>query len=359
MFHTTQESPSFDIDFVLLWVDGGDSAWRAKKAKYLPNVDPADQENGEQRYRDWGLLRYWFRGVEAFAPWVRKVFFVTDDQWPSWLDKNAPKLVCTRHRDFIPPEFLPTFSCDPIELNLHRIKGLSERFVYFNDDTFVGRPISPSTFFREGLPVDVANMFPHIAQVNRPIDHNILNENAVITRHFGGRRFMMKHPGKWFLPWRSGCGPAFWHVMFALLGPCPGFFDPHLPFPFLKSTYEEVWSAEPDLLRSTSLRKFRTLEDVSARLCRKWQYATGRFYPVPRGTTGAYYRLDANGIDPLCNAIKTKRHNLFCANDVAPLPPDVFDSYRDRLAAAFETILPTPSSFEKRESGTTPMMSPK
>ena len=347
MTHHTDNQSTFDIDFVLLWVDGGDPVWRAKKAKYLPDADPDDEANGEQRYRDWDLLRYWFRGVETFAPWVHKVFFVTDDQWPLWLNKDAPKLVCTSHRDFIPADCLPTFSCDPIELNLHRIKGLSEHFVYFNDDTFVGRPIRPSAFFHRGLPVDVANMFPHIAQVNRPIDHNILNENAVITQHFGGRRFMLKHPSKWFLPWRSGFGASFWHVMFALLGPCPGFFDPHLPFPFLKSTYEEVWSAEPDLLRATALRKFRTLEDVSARLCRKWQYATGRFHPVRRGTTGAYYRLDEDGIGPLCKAIVEKRHNLFCANDVAHLSPEVFNSYRDRLTAAFETILPEACSFEK------------
>ena len=358
MSHSIADTPS-DIDFVLLWVDGGDPAWRAKKAKYLPDGDPDDTANGEQRYRDWDLLRYWFRGVETFAPWVRKVFFVTDNQKPAWLDESAPKLVRVDHADFLPPECLPTFNSNAIELNLHRIEALSERFVYFNDDMFLGRPVRPGTFFRNGVPVDAARMFPHVGQVNRPADHYILNENAVITRHFGGRRFMLRHPAKWFLPWRSGFGASFWHAMFALLGPCPGFVDPHLPYILLKQTMRDVWAAEPELLRATSLRKFRGLEDVSARVFRKWQYAVGTFVPCLPDRLGAYYRLDSNGIDPLCNAIKAKRHNLLCANDVAPLPPDVFDSYRDRLAAAFETILPTPSSFEKRESGTTPMMSPK
>lgn len=336
-----------DIDFVLLWVDGGDPVWRAKKAKFLPGGDPDDTANGEQRYRDWDLLRYWFRGVETFAPWVRKVFFVTDDQWPDWLDKSAPKLVCTSHRDFIPADCLPTFNSNAIELNLHRIDGLAEHFVYFNDDTFLGRPVKPSDFFRNGTPVDTAQMFPHIGQVNRPADHYILNENAVITRHFGGRRFMLQHPSKWFLPWKSGLRASFWHAMFAWLGPCPGFVDPHLPYILQKTTLREVWEAEPDLLRTTSLRKFRGLEDVSARVFRKWQYAAGRFQPCLPSQFGAYYRLDEKGIGPLCKAIKDKKHRLFCANDVEPLSGTVFDNYRQRLATAFESILPKPCSFEK------------
>ncbi len=337
-----------DIDFVLLWVDGSDPAWRAKKAKYLPGGDPDDTSTGEQRYRDWNLLRYWCRGVETFAPWVRKVFFVTDDQWPAWLNRDHPKLVCTSHRDFIPADCLPTFNSNAIELNLHRIDGLAEHFIYFNDDTFIGRPTTPEDFFRKGLPVDMARMFPHVGHVNRPVDHFILNENAVITKHFGGRRFMLKHPDKWFLPWRSGFCASFWHSMFALLGPCPGFVETHLPYILLKTTLREVWQAEPELLRATSLRKFRGLEDVSARVFRKWQFATGLFSPCRPSQLGRYYRLDDKGIGPLCEAIQNKRHRLFCANDVELLETTVFDRYRRQVAHAFERILPDLSSFEKQ-----------
>ena len=64
-----------DIDFVLPWVDGGDPAWRAERARYAPEA--ADGDASEVRYRDWGTLKYWFRGVDRFAPWVRKVHFIT------------------------------------------------------------------------------------------------------------------------------------------------------------------------------------------------------------------------------------------------------------------------------------------
>ena len=68
-----------DIDFVLTWVDGADADWLKKKASYLPGAVKNDA-----RFRDWGILKYWFRAVEAYAPWVRKIFLITDNQCPDW-----------------------------------------------------------------------------------------------------------------------------------------------------------------------------------------------------------------------------------------------------------------------------------
>lgn len=95
------------------------------------------------------ILQYWFRGVEKFAPWVNRIYFVTWGHIPSWLNLSHPKLKVVRHEEFIPTDYLPTFSSHPIELNLHRIKGLSERFVYFNDDTFLIRPVLQEDFFQK------------------------------------------------------------------------------------------------------------------------------------------------------------------------------------------------------------------
>lgn len=94
------------IDFVITWVDGSDPAWLAQRAQYCP----ADQNNGstDNRYRDWGWLPYWFRGVEQYAPWVNRVFFVTNGQCPAWLNLDHPKLRFVRHSDYIPAEYLPT-----------------------------------------------------------------------------------------------------------------------------------------------------------------------------------------------------------------------------------------------------------
>ena len=125
-----------DIDFVIPWVDGSDLEWRKSKNKYSGKIDePVDITDA--RYRDWDILKYWFRGVEKYAPWVHKIYFVTCGQKPDWLNENHDKLVLVNHEDYIPHEYLPTFSANPIELNFHRIKNLSEHFVYFNDDTFI------------------------------------------------------------------------------------------------------------------------------------------------------------------------------------------------------------------------------
>lgn len=122
------------IDFVLPWVDGSDSAWIKQRNEYLGIKNDQTQDS---RFRDWENLQYWFRGVEKFAPWVNHIYFVTWGHIPSWLNTDHPKLTVVKHEDYIPKQYLPTFSSHPIELNMHRIRGLSEQFVYFNDDTFI------------------------------------------------------------------------------------------------------------------------------------------------------------------------------------------------------------------------------
>ena len=128
------------IDIVIPWVDGSDPVWQADHAKYRASKSA---DNHPARYREWGLFRYWFRGIEQNAPWVRKVHLLTYGHLPAWLEPDHPKLHIVNHRDFIPEEYLPTFSSHAIELNMHRIPDLAEHFLYFNDDVFLGRPVTP------------------------------------------------------------------------------------------------------------------------------------------------------------------------------------------------------------------------
>ena len=115
-----------DIDFVITWVDGNDLEWKREKVARLGHTDmdiSVNADDRKERYRDWDNLRYWFRGVEKYAPWVHKIYFVTCGQKPDWLNENHDKLVLVNHEDYIPHEYLPTFSANPIELNFHRIKA--------------------------------------------------------------------------------------------------------------------------------------------------------------------------------------------------------------------------------------------
>lgn len=133
------------VDFVILWVDGRPSG-RQVKQNILPIKDRCFRKplSGE-----WENLKYWFRGVEKFAPWVNNVYFVTCGHYPEWLNLEHPKLRFVKHEDFIPKECLPTFSSRPIDMNLHRIEELSEHFVYFNDDMFLIDKVEKTDFFQK------------------------------------------------------------------------------------------------------------------------------------------------------------------------------------------------------------------
>lgn len=88
--------------------------------------------------------RYSLRSLEANAPWIRHIYIVTNGQVPSWLDTSNPRVSIVPHDAiFANRSVLPTFSSLAIEFNLHRIPGLSETFLYFNDDVFLGRPVTP------------------------------------------------------------------------------------------------------------------------------------------------------------------------------------------------------------------------
>ena len=99
------------IDFVVLWVDGNDPQWQAKKQKYSPH-HVGDQSAA--RYRDWETLKYWFRGVAKYAPWVKTVHFVTDGQIPPWLNVDNPRIHTVTHADFMPESALPVFNSSAI-----------------------------------------------------------------------------------------------------------------------------------------------------------------------------------------------------------------------------------------------------
>ena len=184
------------IDFVIIWVDGNDPKWRAVKNQYDPNPE-AGEDDQEVRYRDWDNLQYWFRAVEKYTPWVRKIHFVTWGHLPSWLNVNHPKLHIVNHKDYIPEEYLPTFNSHTIEMNLHRIKGLSEQFVYFNDDMFINKPMKPRDFFVHGKPCDTFAMDCIYFGKGSAGPYNG-NDMSVINTHFNKKEMLKKNFTKWF-----------------------------------------------------------------------------------------------------------------------------------------------------------------
>ena len=169
------------IDFVITWVDGNDPDWKEEKNRF---TSTSEDDNRVQRFRDWNNLQYWFRGVEKFAPYVHKIYFITWGHIPAWLNINNKKLIIIKHSDYMPSKYLPSFNSNAIELNMHRIKGLSEKFVYFNDDVFLIRPTKPSDFFYHGKPCDSATLNVHCLDANFGFNYAAYQAIGVINKYF-------------------------------------------------------------------------------------------------------------------------------------------------------------------------------
>lgn len=333
------------IDFVVTWVDMNDPDWKDTFERYR-NAASDDSErpekNGvsEARFRDYGLLKYWFRGIEKFAPWVRKIHFITSGQkLPAWLDTTNPKLNIVRHEDFIPADFLPTFNSVVIERYMHRIPGLAEQFVYFNDDFYIIRDITPERFFVNGLPRDIAVLQynPTWSQWYRRIKNNI----RLINRHFDKPTVWREHHEKWFAP----CYGSRLRTN-RFYRPLKKFITlrtPHNAQPYLKSTFEEVWAAEGDELTRTSVNRFRASDDYTPELFRTWQICRGNFEPYNTYVDTKMFPLMIKA-DKAVKAIRNQAYSLICLNDNARIRD--YAVVMKNIEEAFRTILSDKSSFE-------------
>ncbi len=346
MTKRAEESP---IDFVIPWVDGSDMEWRKLKGKY-EGLEKTIIDSSDVRYRDYGLLKYLFRGIEEFTPWVNKVYFITNGQIPSWLNLQSDKLKWIRHEDYISKEYLPTFSANPIELPLHQIDSLSDRFVYFNDDFFLIQPLSESHFFKNGLPVlspQSSFTVPHDGYDQ--FAHLMLNNVMLINSHFNARNVIRSNKRNWISPCRVGLKSALHNSVPMCLGYFTGFSNPHLPSPFLKDVYKEVWNEESDLLSETMKHRFRSNDDFTQYLFYDWQLVTKRFVATKRKKLGRYFEIQKEiaGNDKLIDAIVRQTYPVVCINDkMNGMSESQFEEVTELLNKAFESILPRKSSFE-------------
>ncbi len=325
------------IDFVVLWVNGNDPKWREAFLEARCSAG-FKADSSEIRYRDWGWMRYWFRAVERFAPWVRKIHLITWGHLPEGLNLHHPKLHIVRHEEYIPETYLPTFNSNPIELNLHRLEDLSEHFVLFNDDTFLTALTSEEDFFRGGLPCDMARL--SLVQPSS-VGHTIYNNLELINARYS-RQALNRHLSKWFSP-RYGLKNLLKSLTLLPWSFFPGFYDHHLPQPYLKSRFREAWEVWGDALDRSCRHPFRELSDLSHWLIRYDTLCRGDFHP--RGMQdGRLFDLSDHTLELVCQEIARGGWRLICLNDHV----EISDFTRSRAAvlASFETLLPTPSSYE-------------
>jgi hypothetical protein len=227
------------IDIVYLWVDGKDPNWLAIKNSYLPDSEHAsnltDDSCNDYRYANHEELRYSLRSVYQFAPFFNHIYIVTMNQRPAWL-KDHPQITVIDHTEiFKNLDDLPTFNSQAIESHIHRIPNLSEHFIYFNDDVFLGKPVAPTDFFSSDGKILVLfekgyTVSPTPAVQASSYRQSWINSNALLDAYYVKER---RH---------RLC---------------------HAPFALRKSFIEITEALFPSPFSLTSSHKFRTKEDFN------------------------------------------------------------------------------------------------
>lgn len=165
------------IDLVVPYVDSSDKNWQDLFVNNSPNVNKEDVD-AINRFRGQGeFFRFFFRGVNRYMPWIRKIHLLvqSESQVPTWINRDEVHVVL--HKEFIPEKFLPTFNSTTIETFLWNIPGLSEKFIYTNDDVYCIHPMVKTQFFDNNV------CFTHAytsSKVNSTYGNQVLNSFRLI-----------------------------------------------------------------------------------------------------------------------------------------------------------------------------------
>lgn len=293
------------MDVVITYVNGNDPVWKQDYEKYT-NV-PVMQK----RFRDWGTLKYLLRGIENRMPFVRYVYLVVShpSQVPEWVDRKNLKIVL--HRDIIPEEFLPTFNCNPIEMHLHRIPGLDEEYLYFNDDMFPVGDCKPEDFFRNGRPV--IGYYRHFIAGN--MYKKICRNSDRLARK------------------ALGLKPSFFFTR-----------PQHICSPMLKSQCEELYSMVEEQVRRTSASRTRTENDLNQYLFLDYMNYKGMV--IREKISNKHFSVSVASPESLEAFLRKPDRNLVCINDVH-LSESRYEALHDAILNAFESVFPIKSKYEK------------
>jgi len=198
------------IDIVVPYVNNSDPMWLKEFLRYKSN----NGDRGSNRFRDLGIFKYFFRGVDKCCPWINNLFLVVqgESQVPKWLNRNNPKIKIVYHDDYIPKSYLPTFNSNVIEDFIYRIPNLSKNFIYCNDDMIFLKPLQPTDFFDNGRPIGV-----------KRIDTESYKKNGTSIFHHMLFNTVMSFN------------------LIAKTGKLIKYKDFHLPIPYDKSIWESTW----------------------------------------------------------------------------------------------------------------------
>lgn len=293
------------MDVVITYVDGNDPVWQQDYQKYT-NV-PVMQK----RFRDWGTLKYLLRGIEVNMPFIRNVYLVVShpSQVPAWADTSNLKIVL--HEDIIPEEYLPTFNCNPIELHLHRIEGLDDEYLYFNDDMYPVGKCVPEDFFEGGKAK--IGYYKHLLA-------------------FGMYKKICKNSDR-LARKALGMSSSIWFVR-----------PQHIPSPMIRQECDMLYSLVKDEVHKTSASRTRTEDNLNQYLFLDYMYYKGRL--VSEAISNKHISVALTSVSRLKEAILQPKGKMLCVNDVH-LSDRRYEELRSAMLEAFEKKFPQKSRFEK------------
>ncbi|MEZ9408605.1 stealth conserved region 3 domain-containing protein [Vibrio lentus] len=310
----------FAIDIVYTWVNSNDENWKNNKARFAGIKHNLPQESDvASRFRENDELRYSLRSVLANASWVRKIYIVTDDQKPDWFHEFDDRVQLVSHRDiFVNQDDLPCFNSHAIESNLHRIPGLSEHFLYFNDDVFLRSPVKPSDFF---IPDGSQTKFfwsnqafvPESIDTNSlPVDIAAVNNVNFLKENYGytsNRKFK------------------------------------HTPIALKKSVIVELEREHPEIFIGNSSARFRSNTDYSILSALIHHYGVVKGYSVEGELPYLYASFSDELFEFKMNLLLLLKFKSFCINDVE-VDEKRFAYISKVFTKKMKLLFPNPSPYE-------------
>lgn len=306
-----------DVDVVITWVDGDDPEWRRSFERVANEVgrhSDTDAALHPARFTNHDELRFALRSIFFHCGWVRRIHLVTAGQRPAWLCETD-RIRVVDHSEILPDEVLPTFSSHAIESALHRVPGLAEHFVYFNDDVFVGRPLSKQSFFAAGG-------LPYVF------------EGPARVPGIGGGRSI------------DAAAQRGSDVLLAALDRRPTFKPDHVPFPLRVGLLDEIETRFEDELAETRAARFRSPSDLSvpASFAQHYALATGR--AVLGRMDVEYAHLASPRLSwHLARLLHLREMDVFCLNETEQAASD--PGVADRLGAFLSAYFPEPAPWEQ------------
>lgn len=311
-----------NIDLVYTWVDIKDNNFLQEKLKYENSLKPQDfiRVANKSRFTDNDELKYSLRSVNMYAPWINKIYIITNGQVPKWLNTNYSKIKIVNHKDIMPQDSLPTFNSGAIETCLAEIKDLSEYFIYSNDDFFLNKPVKPELFFNEkGYPI--ANFIVQHWDKEKYLEsvhcHNVVYSSNLIYKKFG-----IKYNFELY----------------------------HNMSPYRKSYFLECKNEFKEDFTRTTCAKFRERDCVLPIIVNLYGLVKNKLEFKIRKNKSRYFKLyscfiELSYVREMKKILKRNSPTLFCINDNNKAK----DIYRKKLGAFLNSLFPNPAPWEKEE----------